>query len=40
VLAAEDSTVMTEEDENRRPLRPQSPQAEFAPVGIGQNNGG
>ena len=40
VLAAEDSAVMAEEDENRGPLRPQGPQAEFAPVGIGQNKGG
>jgi hypothetical protein len=39
VLAAEDSAVMTEEDEDRRPLRPQGPQAEFAPVGIGQKKG-
>ena len=40
VLTAEDSTIMAEENENRRPLFPESSKTMVVPIAIWQHDGG
>jgi hypothetical protein len=38
VLTAEDSTVMPQEDDHRRLLRPKRPQPQLLPISVGKRD--